>query len=103
MFPLTPGFDQIDVSSLRATGAIVSNGAPKVEYVDLNEDGNTDFIKLTFSDGHLAARVREAINGHQNVVDTVQINGIVSPKNKSKRLVGQASIEFGNAADLMRG
>ena len=103
MFPLISGFDEIDVSSLRASGAIVSKAAPKVEFVDLNEDGTTDFIKLTFSDGHLAARVREAISGHQNVVDTVQINGIISPKKKSKRLVGQASIEFGNAVDLTRG
>lgn len=101
MFPLVSSFEGIDVSSLQASGAIVSKETPEVEFVDLNDDGTTDFIKLTFHGGRLAARVRDAVVGHQNVVDTVQINGVVSSsKKKKKRLVGQASIEFSNAADL---
>ncbi len=57
LFPVNSNLDEIDVSSIQATGAIVSQGAPTVEFVDLNEDGRADFIKLTFAEGHLAGRV----------------------------------------------
>jgi hypothetical protein len=103
LFPVTCNLDDIDVSSIHASGAIVSESAPTVEFVDLNEDGSADFIKLTFAEGHLAARVQEAISGHQNVVDTVRIDGNILCQKVKKRLVGQARIEFANVADLMRG
>lgn len=103
LFPVNSNLDEIDVSSIQATGAIVSQGAPTVEFVDLNEDGSADFIKLTFANGHLAARVQEAIRGHQNVVDTVRIDGNILRQKGKKRLVGQARIEFANRADLLNG
>jgi hypothetical protein len=101
LFPVSSNLDEIDVSSIQATGAIVSQGMPTVERVDLNEDGIVDFIKLTFAKGHLAARVQEAIRSHQNVVDTVRIDGSMLREKGKKRLVGQARIEFANRADLL--
>jgi hypothetical protein len=103
LFPLSSNLDEIDVSSFQASGAIVSQGAPAVEFIDLNEDGRADFIKLTFAKGHLAARVQEAIRSHQNVVDTVQIDANILPQKGKKRLVGQARVEFANRADLLHG
>jgi hypothetical protein len=103
LFPVNSNLDEIDVSSIQATGAIVSEGAPTFEFVDLNEDGKADFIKLTFAEGHLAARVQEAIRNHQNVVDTVRIDGNVLRQKGKKQLVGQARIEFANSADLLNG
>lgn len=103
LFPLASGVDDIDVSSLQASGAIISKGVPEVEFVDLNDDGNADFIKLTFPEGYLAGRVREAVSGHQNVVDTVQIGGDIVRNKAKKRLAGQARVEFVNAADLTLG
>jgi len=103
LFPVNSNLDEIDVSSIQATGAIVSEGAPTFELVDLNEDGKADFIKLTFAEGHLAARVQEAIRNHQNVVDTVRIDGNVLRQKGKKQLVGQARIEFANSADLLNG
>ena len=103
LFPVNSNLDEIDVSSIQATGAIVSQGAPTVEFVDLNEDGRADFIRLTFAKGHLAARVQEAIRSHQNVVDTVRIDGNILREKGKKRLVGQARIEFANSADLLNG
>jgi hypothetical protein len=103
LFPVNSNLDEIDVSSIQATGAIVSQGTPTVEFVDLNEDGRADFIKLTFANGHLAARVQEAIRSHQNVVDTVRIDGSVLRQKGKKQLVGQARIEFANRADLLNG
>jgi len=100
LIPVSSYLNEIDVSSIHASGAIVSEGAPTVEYVDLNEDGSTDFIKLTFPKGHLATRVREAIRSHQNVVDTVRIDGSILRHKAKKHLVGQARIEFANRADL---
>lgn len=102
LFPVNSNLDEIDVSSIQATGAIVSKGTPTVEFVDLNEDGKADFIKLTFAKGHLATRVQEAIRSHQNVVDTVRIDGNFRQKGK-KQLVGQAPIEFANSADPLNG
>jgi hypothetical protein len=101
--PVNSNLDEIDVSSIRATGAIVSPGTPTVEFVDVNEDGSADFIKVTFANGHLAARVQEAIRSHQNVVDTVRIDGNVLRQKSKKQLVGQARIEFANSADLLHG
>ena len=101
LFPVSSNLDEIDVSSIQATGAIVSQGIPTVERVDLNEDGIVDFIKLTFAKGHLATRVQEAIRSHQNVVDTVRIDGSILREKGKKRLVGQARIEFANRADLL--
>lgn len=103
LFPLNSNLDEIDVSSFQATGAIVSQGIPTVEFVDLNEDGRTDFIRLTFAKGHLATRVQEAIRSHQNVVDTVRIDGNILHQKGNKRLVGQARIEFAYSADLLNG
>jgi hypothetical protein len=103
LFPVNSNLDEIDVSSIQATGAIVSEGAPTFEFVDLNEDGKADFIKLTFAEGHLADRVQEAIRNHQNVVDTVRIDGNVLRQKGKKQLVGQARIEFANSADLLNG
>jgi hypothetical protein len=103
LFPVNSNLDEIDVSSIQATGAIVSQGTPTVEFVDLNEDGSADFIKVTFANGHLAARVQEAIISHQNVVDTVRIDGNVLRQKSKKQLVGQARIEFANSADLLHG
>jgi hypothetical protein len=103
LFPVNSNLDEIDISSIQATGAIVSEGAPTFEFVDLNEDGKADFIKLTFAEGHLAARVQEAIRNHQNVVDTVRIDGDVLRQKGKKQLVGQARIEFANSADLLNG
>jgi hypothetical protein len=103
LFPVNSNLDEIDVSSIQATGAIVSQGTPTVEFVDLNEDGKADFIKLTFAEGHLAARVQEAIRNHQNVVDTVRIDGNVLRQKGKKQLVGQARIEFANSADFLNG
>lgn len=100
MFPLASGFDEIDGSSLQASGAILTKGTPEIEYVDLNEDGKADFIKLTFAEGQLAARVREAVSRHQNVVDTVQIEGVTFPQKTKKRIVGLARVEFANKTDL---
>lgn len=102
LFPVNSNLDEIDVSSIQATGAIVSKGTPTVEFVDLNEDGKADFIKLTFAKGHLATRVQEAVRSHQNVVDTVRIDGNFRQKGK-KQLVGQAPIEFANSADPLNG
>ena len=103
LFPLNSNLNEIDVSSIQATGAIVSQGTPTVEFVDLNEDGRADFIRLTFAKGHLATRVQEAIRSHQNVVDTVRIDGNILHQKGNKRLVGQARIEFANSADLLNG
>ncbi len=101
LFPVDSNLEEIDVSTIQATGAIVSQGTPTVEYVDLNEDGSADFIKLTFARGHLATRMQEAIRSHQNVVDTVRIDGNILRQKGKKRLVGQAHIEFANRADLL--
>ena len=99
LFPLAASLDEIDLSSLQASGAIVCKSAPKVEFVDLDDDGSADFIKLTFPEGHLAPRVQEAMKGRQNVVDTVQVDGDIFAQEKKRRLVGQARIEFASAAD----
>jgi hypothetical protein len=56
LFPVSSNLDEIDVSSIQATGAIVNQGTPTVEFVDLNEDGSADFIKLTFAKGRPSQR-----------------------------------------------
>jgi hypothetical protein len=83
--------------------SMLSQGTPTVEFVDLNEDGKADFIRLTFAKGHLATRVQEAIRNHQNIVDTVRIDGNILRQKGKKQLVGQARIEFANRADLLDG
>jgi hypothetical protein len=103
LFSVNSNLDEIDVSRIQATGAIVSQGTPTVKFGDVNEDGSADFIKVTFANGHLAARVQEAIRSHQNVVDTVRIDGNVLGQKSKKQLVGQARIEFANSANLLHG
>lgn len=100
IFPVSSNLDEIDVSSIQTSGAIVSEGIPTAEFIDLNENGSIDFVRLTFPKGHLADRVQQAIGRNQNVVDTVRIDGNFFRQKAKKRLVGQARIEFANRIDL---
>ena len=96
IFPINCNVETIDAATLYSSGAIVTNTVPETEIVDLDGDGLPDFIKVTFQDALLGHRVKDAIQHHAAVIDTLEIAGDVVCFGSKKRLLGQASLEFVN-------
>jgi hypothetical protein len=94
IFPINCEIEKVDVASITASGAIVTNVMPQTEIVDMNGDGTPDFIKVMFENGILGARVKDAIQHHPAVIDTLEIAADVLCLGVKKRLLGQASLEF---------
>ena len=95
---LVPAFDpellrKLNVESLHVDGAIITKREPIVNWVDSNNDGKTDFLRITFKDARLARRVRDGIAHRQRVIDTIYLHGRFKDERR-EGFVGQASIEF---------
>jgi hypothetical protein len=88
------GLLSIDASSCKATGALVSTDAPRAELVDSNNDGQPDFVRLSFSGLGLGKSIASAIHKNQSVVDTVQITGTLSGGSHTSRFAGQMQVEL---------
>jgi hypothetical protein len=90
---------KIRPESLRLAGAIVAKVIDVGNVVDLNKDGRPDFIHVTITGGKLAARVREALERGQHVVDTVRLTGKFEG-GEVPGFLGQAQLEFRSKSKL---
>lgn len=96
---LLPAFDRtllgkINPESLRVDGAIIATRGTITKRSDINDDGKTDFLWISFQDGRLARRVRNGIMHHQRVIDTIRLHGRFEDDKRCKGFVGQARLEF---------
>ena len=84
---------KIKRDSLRVEGALLAKKIYVAEPIDLDQDGQPDLLRITFTGGHLASRVRKAIQQRQSVVDTICLKGQFEGLGKQSFLA-TARLEF---------
>jgi len=94
LIPLGVSAESLDVSSIQATGALISNAQPTVEAA------NKDRIRIRFSNLILGEHVEDALDNNQAVVDTVEIAGRVSETGHPDKFVGLVKIQLQLRANI---
>jgi len=86
---------RFDKGSFELQGALRTSTIEAIEKIDVNKDGKSDFIRLTFSNLKPSRQIAEAISAKRTIYDTVRLVGQVQDVHKKKfDIVAQASLEF---------